>query len=766
MRSLRRLAVGGVLCALIAGLGWFGVSPGHSALRAALAGSLPQKGINVNPSMRPWRNPTIENPDSWWCRPGNCNGVSDGTVFINAEIPLLQQLNVAMVRMEFPWWAIEKTAKGAFDWTRADYIVSHVTAAGLQLEPVLVWTPDWASPGFTNPSVSCVNPSNLQTKPSTPPSAQDFGDFVRAIVSRYKASVHYWEMWNEPDVAGGQYFAGSGADYATHVLVPGYAAAHAADLSAQVVFGGPSSPDVTYIGSVLSAGGAGHFDIMSYHAYAGTLTPTAVLSGAQNVVGQAAGKPLWVGEWGFKDTTGTGQQQVMTAVLTVSSPLAMAQWYELRDDYSMAGPSTICVAGTWGLTDHSYNKKVSFATFAALGTSSPPPTPTPTPSLLPAGQYNALPPTRILDTRNGTGGVLAAPLGPGATLDVQVTGHGGVPTTGVSAVVLNVTTTNTSAASYLTVYPSGIGRPTASNLNWGPGKTVANLVQVALGGGRVTLYNAFGQVDVVADVQGWVSTPVIGTAGLYRPVVPARLLDTRTGVGSSTLGSGQTINLQVSGAGPVPATGVLGVVLNVTATNPTAAGYVTAFPAGGVAPLASNLNFISGQTVPNRVVVKLGALGQVSFFNWAGATDLVVDVNGWFTDGSVPTATGGQFSGLTPARVLDTRNGTGGFSTSVGPGATIRLPVAGVGGVPAMGASGSPTAVVLNVTVTNTTAAGFLTVYPSDAATRPLASDLNWTRGLTVPNLVVVKLASDGTVAIFNSAGATDVIADVVGWYN
>ena len=83
-----------------------------------------------------------------------------------------------------------------------------------------------------------------------------------------------------------------------------------------------------------------------------------------------------------------------------------------------------------------------------------------------------------------------------------------------------------------------------------------------------------------------------------------------------------------------------------------------------------------------------------------------------------------------------------------------------------MGASGSPTAVVLNVTVTNTTAAGFLTVYPSDAATRPLASDLNWTRGLTVPNLVVVKLASDGTVAIFNSAGATDVIADVVGWYN
>jgi hypothetical protein len=73
--------------------------------------------------------------------------------------------------------------------------------------------------------------------------------------------------------------------------------------------------------------------------------------------------------------------------------------------------------------------------------------------------------------------------------------------------------------------------------------------------------------------------------------------------------------------------------------------------------------------------------------------------------------------------------------------------------------------VVLNVTVTNTTAASFLTVYPSDAP-RPTASDLNWTAGLTVPNLVVVKLGADGKIALYNLAGSTDVIADVVGWYN
>ncbi len=244
--------------------------------------------------------------------------------------------------------------------------------------------------------------------------------------------------------------------------------------------------------------------------------------------------------------------------------------------------------------------------------------------------------------------------------------------------------------------------------------------------------------------------------------LPARLLDTRPG---QTLQPGQTLTLLVAGKGAVPGTGVAGVVLNVTAVNPTAAGFVTVYPSGSPQPLASNLNFVPRQTVPNRVLVKLGTGGQVSLFNPTGTTDVVVDVAGWFTDGTDATATGGQFTGLTPARLLDTRVGTGGFSTPVGPGMTIRLQVSGQGGVPAMIAPVPPKGVVLNVTVTNTTAAGFLTVFPGDAA-QPLASDLNWTGGLTVPNLVVVKLGADGKVAIYNPAGSTDVIADVVGWYN
>jgi hypothetical protein len=390
------------------------------------------------------------------------------------------------------------------------------------------------------------------------------------------------------------------------------------------------------------------------------------------------------------------------------------------------------------------------------------------------GQYQPLPPLRILDTRNGIGG-FTSPVGAGQSISVQIAGVGTVPkmtdATPPSAVVLNVTVADATASSYLTVYPTGVTRPLASNLNFVAGQAVPNLVEVALGSdGKVAVYNFSGTVDVIFDVAGWVSTqgkaPTPATAGLYRPLVPGRLMDTRSSLGGSpTLTAGQTVNLQVTGKQSVPATGVSAVVLNVTATGPTASGYLTVFPGGGAQPVASNVNFVPGQTVPNRVVVKVGATGQVSIFNFAGRTDVVVDVGGWFTDGSDPAATGGQFTGLTPARILDTRSGQG-AAAAVGANSLISVLVAGQGLVPAMTATVPPKAVVLNVTVTNTTAGSFLTVYPSDATVRPTASDLNWTAGLTVPNLVVVKVGADGKIDIYNLGGSTDVIADVVGWYN
>ena len=382
------------------------------------------------------------------------------------------------------------------------------------------------------------------------------------------------------------------------------------------------------------------------------------------------------------------------------------------------------------------------------------------------GQYHALNPTRVLDSRDGTGGIRT--LAPFQAVDLQVAGTAGLPSSGVTGAVMNLTVTNPRAPGFITVYPSGACRPNASSLNFVPGQTVPNLVPATIGaGGRVTLFNGSAStVDLVADLAGWVEAGANGGAGRYRPVVPARILDTRSGLGApqAQLGSGQELKLQVAGRGGVPASGAGGVVLNVTITKPNASSYLTVYPDGTQRPLASSLNFVPGQTVPNRVYVRLGTSGAVTLFNLHGATDVVVDVGGWFTDGSDPAAAGGLYTGTQPLRLVDTRDGTGGFSGPVVAHQPISVPIAGQPGVAAMDAATPPRAVVLNITVTGPTDAGYLTAYP-DAGAPPLASDLNFVIGQTVPNLVVVKVGDDGKVAILNSTGRTHVIVDLVGWY-
>lgn len=249
---------------------------------------------------------------------------------------------------------------------------------------------------------------------------------------------------------------------------------------------------------------------------------------------------------------------------------------------------------------------------------------------------------------------------------------------------------------------------------------------------------------------------------------PQRVLDTRPGgptvdgsaSGIGAVPAGGTINVTLTSRGGVPATGAGAVALNVTVSGATGPGYLTVWPKGAPQPTASNLNFVTGQTVPNMVIVKVGADGQASFFNGgAGTVHVIADVLGWFP-------TGASYTGLTPARLLDTRSGApsvDGESAGIGAaaaGATLDVRVAGRGGVP-----GDAAAVALNVTATNPTAAGYLTVWPKGAA-RPTASSLNFVAGQTVPNMVIVPVGDGGRVSLFNgAAGTADVIVDVLGWF-
>ncbi len=194
--------------------------------------------------------------------------------------------------------------------------------------------------------------------------------------------------------------------------------------------------------------------------------------------------------------------------------------------------------------------------------------------------------------------------------------------------VLNVTVTDPTAGGWLTVSPTGVARPLASNINFAAGQTVANKVVAQLGaGGNVDIYNVVGNTQVVVDVEGWFGVAG-GPEGVpYHPLVPARVADTRSG---SAVGPNGTLSLVVTGPGGVPGTGVTAVLLNVTVTEPSAGGWLTVFPSGTTRPLASSINFAPGQTIANAVVAKVGAGGQIDIYNFVGNTHVVVDVQGWF----------------------------------------------------------------------------------------------------------------------------------------
>ncbi|HZQ49186.1 MAG TPA: FG-GAP-like repeat-containing protein [Candidatus Dormibacteraeota bacterium] len=380
----------------------------------------------------------------------------------------------------------------------------------------------------------------------------------------------------------------------------------------------------------------------------------------------------------------------------------------------------------------------------------------------PGGTYHALTPARVLDTRSGIGAP-AAKVAPGQTVDVQVGGQAGVPVDGVGSVVLNVTVTGPTSAGYLTVFPTGSTRPTASNLNFIAGQTVPNLVEVALGtGGKVSFFNPLGSADVIADVQGWVgdSTDSYTPAGLFNALPPARILDTRSC--HCPLGAGQTLSVQVTGRGGVPASGVSAVVINVTVTGPTRSSYLTVWPAGADRPVASNLNFSAGQTRANRVMVGIGTDGQVSIYNPFGTVNVIADVNGWFTD-ATSAAGGAAFVGEVPYRIFDTRESY--CRCPLGPRNVLDLYSTG-GPV--------PSALVLNATAVNGTAPSYLTLYPDNGSggngSVPLASDVNFAAGRVVPNLTVVKLGPGpltGSYAfnVFNASGTVNVVLDEDGFY-
>ncbi|MEU7600333.1 hypothetical protein [Streptomyces sp. NPDC041003] len=456
--------------------------------------------------------------------------------------------------------------------------------------------------------------------------------------------------------------------------------------------------------------------------------------------------------------------------LFMSARVSSAHGFELTTSLNRAAPpldttiewgdgttETVTSSGAWETrTKHTYKELGEYTIKAtvvdpALGTSD-----TKEVRVKTAGsEFTPYGPTRLLDTRSGTGTVKGKVKGYSSTR-VKVAGNGGIPT-GVTAVALNVTAANTTSAGHVSVFASGNTRPTASNINFEAGQTVPNLVIAQVGAdGYVELYNGgWEPVDLIADVTGYFGQQ---EASGYTPQAPARVVDTRNGTGTQPGPVAGQGSFTVKVAQP----GATAVALNVTVTNPQEAGHLTVHPAGQAAPATSNVNFTAGQTVANSVIVPVGKNGEITVRNGAWApSDVIVELVGTYS-----TASAGAYVPVAPVRQIDTRE-----SWSKGPWPAREYLWQAF--------SVEQEAWVLNTTVTNTRGAGFLSVAPDHNSTgdytngtagspaRPLSSTLNWTAGKTVANLVQARAGDFGIVDFWNQGwDRADLIVDIFGYYD
>lgn len=383
-----------------------------------------------------------------------------------------------------------------------------------------------------------------------------------------------------------------------------------------------------------------------------------------------------------------------------------------------------------------------------------------------ATKFVPLPPARVFDTREP--GPASGYVEAGTTRTVTFAGVAGIPAVGASAVAFNLTIDAAGGAGFVTASPTGRPRPLASNVNVERvGQTAPNFVIVPLGvDGQVDFFVQSGG-HLVADVIGYFTPAQVATAGRMLGVLPQRVFDTREpGSLHGKVPAGGTITvpiplvtegvvlaeeapLQVEGGTTISA-----VVLNVTATEADAAGYVTVYPGDADRPLASTLNLDGpGHTVANLTIVPLGADGTIRLYSQSGA-HLLADMVGFITGDATDASTQGLIVPLDPVRVFDTRDA----GAPIPAGGTINVPTTGQVGIPP-----DAGAVLLNVTATEAADAGYVTGWLTEAP-QPLASTVNLTHpGETRANGALFVVGDEGTISYFSQSG-THLLADAFGY--
>lgn len=337
-------------------------------------------------------------------------------------------------------------------------------------------------------------------------------------------------------------------------------------------------------------------------------------------------------------------------------------------------------------------------------------------------EYVPLDPVRIVDTRE----TRDEPLPAGDTLTVDLTAH--VPT-GTTAVAVNLTTAQTNAVGFLTAHPCDHPRSAVSSVNHTAGVPRGAMAILPLSAdGTLCVYTA-ASGHVIVDLQG----AFVASGGLrFSPAEPTRIVDTRE--------TGRANPLVVNAPDGADA-----VAVNLTAARGDAPGFLTADACTVERSEVSNVNFLANEPVAGAAIVPVSSAGTICVWS-STSVDVIVDLTGTFTDGGDY-----RFQPVEPRRMIDVRDGTGGWVPVIGAGQAIDAQVAPVD--------------VEVVTGTLTLVRPLQNGYAAtDCGPDPETSGVNATAGSAMANGTTVALESNGRLCVWSSATAK-VMFDTTGWW-
>jgi phosphate-induced protein 1 len=362
-------------------------------------------------------------------------------------------------------------------------------------------------------------------------------------------------------------------------------------------------------------------------------------------------------------------------------------------------------------------------------------------------------PCRVADTRNPVGAFGGPFIAAQGTREFDIPNSScSIPAT-AQAYSVNATVVPHSILGFLTSFPCGQPRPFTSTLNSVDGRVKASAAIVPAGTNGGLCFFATDDTDLVLDINGYFVPNTDVTALAFFPVTPCRLVDTRQAAaplgGPSLVASATRTFPILSAPCNLPAT-AKAYSMNFTSVPNGPLNFLTTWPAGQTQPLVSTLNAGTGTVTANSAIVPAGTNGDISVFV-TNNSDLVIDVDGYFAP---PAAGGLSLYGLTPCRVLDTRN-TPSFPPFTG---TVNANVVPSG----CGAPSTAQAFVMNATVVPPGPFNFLTLWPQGTP-QPLVSTLNASDGFVTSNLAIVPTVN-GQISSFAS-NPVHLILDISGYF-